>query len=514
MPRLSRLLPAAALLAALGIAAAALVGTREPAAHPTPLTAQEANMPDTPAGQPLVFQHRVTGERVTLTKEGSQVIRTVDGQRQPVSPEDYAARLSAEAELQAERLRSEDFYSPMTLAQYRLELFAEGGSTPAAQKLWQERGLSLRLWEELDELGRGPLALLLGMGAVPLDGGPNFNPSVFMSEMAYSGSIQMSEDGQSFEVERNGQRQTIPIPEDSLLFHPPAELRERFNQMYGERLLAEMTVPHVSLLDDTARQLQEQGYLRVLPRRADGQPALPAQLEPYRAELTADERPVVRLRPVKVVSGETLPLWASRLGGVPYRPHGEAWPLGHDGKPMSFLAQLNLAELNADGHLPDLPTAGMLQFFMGPEHPDESCVIYRPEVSHDSAGLEQTAPAPGEYDWLTDMLSPGEWGWQAVEDTDVPSGIAMNNRGFRERYSELPDEVWSTYVNEHIPPGSRLGGHAMIIYDDWSPEERWVNLFQLDGDALDMGGWLTFRILEDDLRRLDFSAVVLVADAF
>lgn len=469
------------------------------------------------------FQHPVSGERVTLTEVGSQVIRTVNGQSQPVSAEAYAERLRAEAEAQAQQFRGEDFYSPMMLAQYRLELMADGGSVATAQKLWQESGLPLRLWEELDEMAKGPLALLLGMGAMPLDGGANFNPSVFMSEMAYSGSIRMSEDGQAFEVERNGERQTIPIPKDSLLFHPPAELREHFNRIYRARMNAYISGPaftlptSAALYDDTARQLQAEGYLPVLPRRADGRPALPAELEPYRTELTADERPVLRLRPVPVAAGETLSPWASRLRGVPYRLRGEPWPVNRAGEPLSFLAQLNLTELNADGHLADLPRTGLLQFFFGPQGIDEGHVIYREQVLENAAALEKlelTAPAPYPDEWLNDMLTEGEWGWQSVADTDIPSGIAMNNRHFPQRHPDLPQDTWERYVNEWFPSGSRLGGHAMLINDYWPEDEDWVNLFQFDGDFLDMGGWIAFRIPAAALEQRDFSQAVVVGDAF
>ena len=54
--------------------------------------------------------------------------------------------------------------------------------------------------------------------------------------------------------------------------------------------------------------------------------------------------------------------WGSKLGGVPYRPLGTPWPVARKGDyPLSFLAQLNLADLNPDGlHLPDFPSTGLL----------------------------------------------------------------------------------------------------------------------------------------------------------
>lgn len=55
---------------------------------------------------------------------------------------------------------------------------------------------------------------------------------------------------------------------------------------------------------------------------------------------------------------EALPAGASRFGGAPDLPAGLAWP-ERDGRPLTFLAQIDLAEVRA----PDLPAAGWLLFF-------------------------------------------------------------------------------------------------------------------------------------------------------
>jgi len=62
-----------------------------------------------------------------------------------------------------------------------------------------------------------------------------------------------------------------------------------------------------------------------------------------------------------------IPLGVSRLGGLPDLPPGAEWPRTPDGRPMSFLAQLNLAE--AQGVRPEtpLPPGGQLYFFYDAE---------------------------------------------------------------------------------------------------------------------------------------------------
>ncbi len=52
----------------------------------------------------------------------------------------------------------------------------------------------------------------------------------------------------------------------------------------------------------------------------------------------------------------------SRLGGTPDLPGGVAWPVWKN-VPMSFIAQVNLAELASFGPAGDLPKSGLLSFF-------------------------------------------------------------------------------------------------------------------------------------------------------
>ena len=61
--------------------------------------------------------------------------------------------------------------------------------------------------------------------------------------------------------------------------------------------------------------------------------------------------------------GETsTPAGVSRLGGVPDLPAGAAWP-AWKGVPISFIAQVNLADLASFTPAQDLPKSGLLSFF-------------------------------------------------------------------------------------------------------------------------------------------------------
>lgn len=53
--------------------------------------------------------------------------------------------------------------------------------------------------------------------------------------------------------------------------------------------------------------------------------------------------------------------WESKLGGCPYLRAQEDYPMGENGKPMLFMAQINLKEMP---HISVLPDHGLLQFFV------------------------------------------------------------------------------------------------------------------------------------------------------
>ncbi|MCE5168392.1 DUF1963 domain-containing protein [Paenibacillus profundus] len=69
----------------------------------------------------------------------------------------------------------------------------------------------------------------------------------------------------------------------------------------------------------------------------------------------------------------------SRVGGHPDLPEHTAWPVTKDGTKMTFLAQLNLAEIAPHDNAQLLPPQGMLYFFLGIDEPAyniEHQVIY------------------------------------------------------------------------------------------------------------------------------------------
>jgi len=64
-----------------------------------------------------------------------------------------------------------------------------------------------------------------------------------------------------------------------------------------------------------------------------------------------------------VVPLSQVPLGASRLGGLPDLPPGAEWPRSPDGRPLAFLAQINLADTQGVRLDPPLPGTGQMYFF-------------------------------------------------------------------------------------------------------------------------------------------------------
>jgi hypothetical protein len=87
------------------------------------------------------------------------------------------------------------------------------------------------------------------------------------------------------------------------------------------------------------------------------------QLQEQRTAIQRLLRPALALT-TKKLSDSKLRIGASRNGGSPNLPADFAWPTYEDGRPLTFLAQLNLAEVAAAGStITALPNAGQLVVF-------------------------------------------------------------------------------------------------------------------------------------------------------
>ena len=151
----------------------------------------------------------------------------------------------------------------------------------------------------------------------------------------------------------------------------------------GERLLASDASAQVRELDlhaspVAASFIAEQGKpgarvpLRISARSRFDHLIKKAKLDRVRPQLLEQYSPAVRIRGRKPKkSGWSGPgkrgapaLGTSRLGGWPDLPGNDPWPMW-EGRPMSFLAQINLGEVHTVQPNVRLPKDGVLLFFLG-----------------------------------------------------------------------------------------------------------------------------------------------------
>lgn len=130
----------------------------------------------------------------------------------------------------------------------------------------------------------------------------------------------------------------------------------------------------------------------------------------------------------------SLPLGASRLGGIPDLPPGVAWPT-RDDVPMTFVAQIRLADVAPFDKEGQLPKTGSLLFFFNEQYDtsdmDEDAKVCA-VLFHDGpdASLTRTPPPRIEYQGQYDSqprLAPHVFGVAALRPRAidmVPGGVS------------------------------------------------------------------------------------------
>jgi uncharacterized protein YwqG len=237
----------------------------------------------------------------------------------------------------------------------------------------------------------------------------------------------------------------------------------------------------------------------------------------------------------------------SRLGGLPDVPPGFAWPVASTGEPLTFVAQIDLAEVRA-ADLPGseaLPDRGMLSFFHGYEPgPDaEHCGNAGRVFFFDSPLSAASAPQNPSFTRLARI--PVSWSLQTEELPPVESpfyAVLLADAGVLEgdpqtRAYEVFSSIVESYGQRGVRDDDERPVHRLLGYADplqadvylctegnasrvptasWTTLEhhraaaRWRLLLQVDSDParevlFGDGGVLAFMIRDDDLaaRRFD-----------
>ena len=207
---------------------------------------------------------------------------------------------------------------------------------------------------------------------------------------------------------------------------------------------------------------------------------------------------------------ETKP-WDSKLGGCPYLENIEDYPMDSDGKPMVFLAQINLSDLN---NLNELPSKGLLQFFITNDDmyglEDDIVVNYIEDYKKDEDGLIKENPY--ENDEGYDMGLPfSKNGKMHFEERQMPISSSLDK--FDELFKDkLSEEEYDKLQDDCYACDSRVGGYPYFVQSDYGFADDDFLLLQLDiddtcGIMFGDSGNCTFSISKDDLKNRDFSKV-------
>ncbi len=271
------------------------------------------------------------------------------------------------------------------------------------------------------------------------------------------------------------------------------------------------------------------------------------QAEQIMAELKRQTAvPAIRIQAHKAEA--SLPLSASKFGGLPYWNPAEPYPTGTEGKKLVLLAQLNMAEVPP---LEDFPSTGILQFFIGTEELyglnfDDQCeqkdwrVIYHESI--DKSITEESLKSIGiasvealseteqaNFPFTCEFALSFERTEQCISPASDERFVAAVRRAAEALGLPFPEDSTSSYdlfsedkYNDFSEQslGHHLGGQPSFTqYDPRDLSDRHDRLlFQMDSewDASkgsegimwgDMGV-ANFFIAQESLRRRDFSDIL------
>jgi uncharacterized protein YwqG len=207
--------------------------------------------------------------------------------------------------------------------------------------------------------------------------------------------------------------------------------------------------------------------------------------------------PSIRLEPQRP-DGAALPVGGCGIGGAPDLPAGVKWPrlstawevppeeVYPPDKPLSFLMQINLAEVASFDHAKVLPSSGMLWVFFHweeewQEGEETSYVLYAPGPMRKLRRLEPPDDLPGSKCYRGLALVPSlEWTVPSPADTGLDEGLVNEHLGF---WDELEQRVSQAQgFGPHYEPRHRLLGHPQLIQSPGLADGTRL-LLQVDSDC-------------------------------
>ena len=239
---------------------------------------------------------------------------------------------------------------------------------------------------------------------------------------------------------------------------------------------------------------------------------------------------------ISAVESDSVGLFDSKFGGLPYWPADMNYPVGEDGQNLFLLAQLNFDNISTEDT--PLPQKGILQFFIADDdmtgldfdHPDEQKnfrVVYHESVNYtvteaDVEALGVCAVEDGEY-----FPFSGQYALSFEKKSDYINCTAaayddMVSEICDELYPERPnDEFWGRLSEDECmklmdllsDESHKILGFPSFTQDDPRDDDSPYNtlLLQIVSDNGIMWGdcgIANFFINIEDLKNLDFSKVM------
>lgn len=250
--------------------------------------------------------------------------------------------------------------------------------------------------------------------------------------------------------------------------------------------------------------------------------------EPLQQPLIDLLRPAIALN-VEPCADAVMPVGASKFGGAPDVPAAFEWPLWN-GRPLGFLAQINLREVAPFDVENVLPPSGLLAFFYEVEDPDTTDVstpgswracylqgdnLKRASVQRDTGfHAARMSFSAGWSSVSTFEIPPpiedGDWRFEMVVSPCAPvqrrlyQGYQMLGYGS----PIIGDAVWYAEVRA-LEGSSGVVSPTVRASVGAAETQKWILLFQLDSDDELNTLWgdvgtLFFMIRKSDLARADF----------
>lgn len=272
-------------------------------------------------------------------------------------------------------------------------------------------------------------------------------------------------------------------------------------------------------------------------------PAIPAEptmqellRDPAVAEFAAWQKrhslPAIELEPAGPAPATP---GGTRIGGPVWLAAGEVWPTDADGRPMSFLAQVDFAELPP---LPDYPSSGILQFFIARDDL-YGANFEKPEAGKFRVIWRETTDGPGKLQTGKPFGDRGIDDYSPLYDATVKQGIALKPKRAEQFPStdswlaerdlaKLSDSATSDRIYafadrqyEQVPPRHHIGGHPGYTQSDWRAAPAYqdvdrvlINLWSDDHLMWGDMGQGQFMIRREDLLKRDFSKVFYQWDCY